>query len=232
MNIKAIIGLVALVAVALGGWWLYTQNAPAGQGQVLEAQEFTEETEYTSIEVAYPAAIGPVRAFIEAAMGKVVADFRQNTAGLDATVMPSLEGRKLALVAEYKAYTGAYNTTSYAYTVYEDTGGAHPNGYFKTFVFDENGKILSLADMYAPNPNGLEELSLLVSNAVVAEMKQRTGQDDVTGSLFAEGLSPKEDNFQNFYLDGDTLVILIPPYQVAAYAVGSFEVRIPLTDIK
>ena len=101
-----------------------------------------------------------------------------------------------------------------------------------TFVFDKDGNKVALGQLFPNNPNWLEELSLVVSNDVVAQMKQRTGLDDITGSVFAEGLATKEENFQNFVIDGDMLVVEIPPYQVAAYAAGSFEVRTPLKGLQ
>jgi hypothetical protein len=70
-----------------------------------------------------------------------------------------------------------------------------------------------------------------VRTDVTAQYKQRAEVATTTGLLFEEGFAPTEENFQNWYLDGDTLVIQIPPYQVAAYVAGSFEVRIPLAEI-
>ncbi len=84
------------------------------------------------------------------------------------------------------------------------------------------GNQLVIADLFQPGSNWLEELSLLVSNDVVSQVKQRLGIDDTTGAIFPEGLSPNEENFQNFAVDGTSLLIELPPYQVAAYAAGSF----------
>ena len=146
--------------------------------------------------------------------------------------------RYYALALEYQAVMSS-TTVSYAYQVYADTLGAHPNLYYKTFVFDQNGNQLGLKDVLSNNPNWLEELSLLVSQDVTAQLKARLAESipqgdegpDVTDSLFTEGLAAQEENFKNFVVDGDELVILIPPYQVAAYAAGAFEVRIPLSEV-
>ncbi len=232
MNTRQIISVVVVIVIAGGAWW-FLVNVPApapAQEQMVQASEFNEEGPYSTIKVEYPATSPAARATIEAALKTEIDNFKQNIQGLDATIMPSLAGRKLAFAAEYKEYSGA-DTTSYWYTVYEDTGGAHPNAYFKTFVFDKSGARLELGDVLKNNPNWLEELSLLVSGDVVAQYKVRTQVDDPTGAIFGEGLAPKAENFQNWFIDGDTLVIEIPPYQVAAYAVGSFEVRISLSDI-
>lgn len=239
MNFKqVIVALIILLVLGAGFdyWASKTPPLPPVQQHVLAGEQigegneyrYSEEGQYYTAEAFYPGD----KPVIEQALADLIAEFKQNIAGLDATVMPSLaDGHKLAFAAEYKTYTGT-KTTSYAYAVYEDTGGAHPNTYFKTFVFDQQGNEIGIKDSIASNPNGLEELSLLVSDDVTAQMKQRLNQDDVTGALFVEGLAPTVENFSNFVIDGDTLVILIPPYQVAAYAVGSFEVRIKLKDIQ
>ncbi len=240
---KTLVTLVVLsiLAVGFGYWASKTKPAatvPMQQTHVLAGEQvgegdlyrYAESGQYYTVEANYPGS----RPIIEAALKTDIDQFKQNIEGLDATVMPSLaDGNKLAFNAEFKTYTsGQLHTTSYAYTIYENTGGAHPNTYFKTFTFDQNGKEVGIKEVIASNPNGLEELSLLVSNEVTAQMKQRLSQDDVTGAIFAEGLAAKEENFSNFVVDGDTLVILIPPYQVAAYVMGSFEVRIKLKDIQ
>lgn len=249
---KKLLSIVLVVAVLGGFAWLIsyigknTPQAPADSGQHILVGSTTsdgnfvyyEETATYTVELKYPAATlltdraadQKARLAIEAALKTTADEFKQNVAGLDASVMPSLESRKLALAADYKQYQST-STISYFYTVYEDTGGAHPNGYFKTFVFDEQGSEVKLGALLSKNPNWLEELSLVVSEDVVAQYKVRAGVEDATGLIYPEGLAPKEENFQNFYVDGDRLVIEIPPYQVAAYAAGSFEVSLSLTDM-
>ncbi len=210
------------------------QGAPILAGTETKEGDFlyTEDAPYYTIEARYPAH-EPV---VEQAVADRIEEFKKNGDFANLTAEDiNIQGlgpdRKYALDMEYKTYISP-NTVSYAYTIYEDTLGAHPNVYFKTFVFDQNDTQLTIKDILASNSNGLEELSLLVSNDVVAQYKERAQVDDTTGLIYDEGLAPKEDNFSNFVIDRDTLVIQIPPYQVAAYAVGSFEVRIKLTDIQ
>ena len=214
------------------------------------AYHYSEDTEYYRIDADYPARTGleaaadlNVRTVIEQELASQIASFKSDS-GLDvltpqdAQIQGLTAERKYALALEYMPLTSS-TTVSFAYQVYADTLGAHPNLYYKTFVFDQDGNRLTLGDVLKDNPNWLEELSLLVENNVVAQLKDRLGASlpegdegaDVTGSIFAEGLAAKEENFQNFVVDGDSLVILIPPYQVAAYAVGPFEVRLPLSEV-
>ena len=240
MNFQTIAGVVALLLVVAGGWWLWSNRAPQEAGtqqtQHVAASQYKDEGAYHDIEVDYPEASAKARVVMEQHMGSLVAEFKAN-AQLDALTPEDIEiqglggDRKYTLKAEVKAFVSG-ETRSYLYAVYEDMLGAHPNGYYKTFVFDAEGSEVELGTVLASNPNWLEELSLLVSNDVSAQYRARTGVDDLTGLLYPEGLSARMENFQNWYLDQATLVIMIPPYQVAAYAVGSFEVRIPLSDLK
>ncbi len=242
---QIIVALGLLVAgIAVFGF-ISTRTEPIAQPpQILTASEYVEGGEYLFVRVEYPEAPAPVRAVIEQEMGQEVATFKAN-ANIEALTPEDIEfmglgeGRKYALEAEVTTYT-APGYTSYAYAVYEDTLGAHPNGHFKTFVFNQANKQVSLGDLLGTNPNWLEELSLVVSNDIVAQVKARLASTmpagdegpDVVSLLYPEGLAPTEDNFKNFVIDGADLLVLIPPYQVAAYAMGSFEVRVPLASLQ
>lgn len=214
------------------------------------AYHYQEDKEYYKITADYPASAGlsaaanaKVLATIEQELASQIATFKSDS-GLelltpqDAQIQNISGDHKYTLALEYMPLTSS-STVSYAYQVYADTLGAHPNLYYKTFVFDQDGTQLSLKDVLKNNPNWLEELSLLVENDVTAQLKDRLGASlpageegpDVTGSIYPEGLAAVEENFENFVIDKDTLVILIPPYQVAAYAAGSFEVRLPLSEV-
>jgi hypothetical protein len=214
------------------------------------AYHYSEDKDYYKITADLPGSTGlsaaadaKARATIEQGVAAEIAQFKQDsgfeTITAEDAQMQNISGdHKYTLDLEYQAASSS-GTVSYAYQVYADTLGAHPNVYYKTFVFDQDGNQLGLKDVLKNNPNWLEELSLLVSQDVTAQLKERLGASapqggegaDVGGALYPEGLAAKEENFSNFVVDQDTLVILIPPYQVAAYAVGSFEVHIPLSEI-
>ncbi len=212
--------------------------------------QYSEDKPYYRIVADYPANTGleaaadaRVRTTIEQGLAGEIAKFK-NDSNLDLLTaedarIQGLNGeRKYALDMEYRRYTST-STISYVYQVYADTLGAHPNTFYLTYTFGQDGTQLSLGDVLSKNPNWLEELSLLVSQDITAQLKQRLAASlpegdegaDVTGSIFAEGLAAKEENFKNFALDDGDLLILIPPYQVAAYAAGSFEVRLPLSEM-
>jgi hypothetical protein len=166
---------------------------------------------------------------IERSLQMDITEFEQNVAGLTPEVLPSLADQKLSFSAEYKKFISPH-LESYLYTIYEDTGGAHPNGYFKSFVFGMTGATVGLGDLFtSTSTNGyLNQISAIASADIENQMHERLGGDPA-GSIFADGLAPQADNFQVFVVDGPTLKLFFPPYQVAAYAAGSFEVDIPLS---
>lgn len=265
MNTKQILvagGLLVAALVVFGFWASKTtpltpvvEEAHALQGAInpeTQEYEYREETNFYTIEAHWPSKVplptaeasAEARLAIERMLAARIAEFKANgnfdaltaediaTQGLDGT-------RKYALSLEFTDYVWD-NGHSYAYTVYEDTLGAHPNAYYMTKVFDLEGNEVALGDLLAGNPNWLEELSLVVSNGVMAELKSRLGSSapqgpegpDVSGLVYPEGLAPKIENFANFVVHENNLIILIPPYQVAAYAAGSFEVKVPLNELR
>jgi hypothetical protein len=100
-----------------------------------------------------------------------------------------------------------------------------------TFVFDKEGNKLNISEVVGEAPETLPSIAAQSKSAILAELHKRMGIDAVD-TLFEEGVAPKVENFSSFVVDGADLVVLFPPYQVAAYAAGTFEVRIPLQALR
>ena len=136
------------------------------------------------------------------------------------------QGRRYSLTVAYLFGTSE-NTLSYIFTIYEDTGGAHGNTFFKTFTFDtRTGAVLSLADLFTPGSDYLATLSQI----------SRSRLPDIIGApadftAIKDGTTPEAKNFQNFFFDGTDFVVLFPPYQVAAYAAGPQTLRIQKSQL-
>ena len=207
---------------------------------------YTEDKDYYAVKAAYPAntPLGPeadrkARSAIEQGIADEIAVFKSDSnldvlTAEDAQMQNLSKDRRYALDMEYREATSS-GTVSYAYQVYADTLGAHPNLYYRTFVFDKEGNRLSLGDLFIASSTGpgadyLNQISGAASVQVKDELARRLGEEP-GDSFFDEGTAPDPENFQNFVVDGDDLVFLLPPYQVAAYAAGSFEVRIPLSQL-
>lgn len=250
-----IIGLLVAVFIGLIAWFVLrkpvveppppaqTATTTLSQPVADEPQTITENEPYYEIEAEFPSvtplpaeqnedAIARMRTFIE----DEIAQFKDN-ADLD-TLSPEdapfigLDGeRKYALGFEYETYTGQ-NTVSYVYMVYEDTLGAHPNSYFRTFTFNRSsGELLSLGDLFRPGTEYLEALSARTRAEIPVYVQEQAGAlPDI--EYVKSGTEPTAENFQNFYIEGRFLVIAFPPYQVGPYVLGSISIPLPLSSFK
>lgn len=120
----------------------------------------------------------------------------------------------------FSAYTASPALLSIRFEEMRDTGGAHPNTAFASFVFDLRAQAqLKLADIFTDVPAAL---------AVLSQLAERRMTLVLDGMLFPEGLAATPDNFGTFVLDGADMVFTFPPYQVASYAQGPQSLRVPL----
>lgn len=244
------IALVA-VAAALIAWGISLIPVPAPEapmqhvlaGQLTAAgnYHYSETADYYTIGADYPAtttlkgsADAKARLTIEQAIAAQIAQFKQdgdfaNLTAQDIQTQGLGPDRKYALGLEYQEFPSAHYD-SYLYAIYEDTLGAHPNGYFMTFVFDQTGTAIQLSDLFKPGADYLTRLSQLATAQVTQQLSDRLGAD-AAGDIFSDGLTPTAGNFQNFTVEGNELHIFFPPYQVAAYAAGAFDVAIPLSGL-
>ncbi|HVV38817.1 MAG TPA: DUF3298 domain-containing protein [Candidatus Paceibacterota bacterium] len=260
MNRTSIVSIVALlvIAAAFGVWVWYAKpivKGPAFQhplaGEMIGEglYQYTEDKPHYHIEVSYPVGTSlkgsadvVARSYMEGELAKAVAAFKQEN-NLDNLTAQDIEmqglggDRKYTFTMEFQPYAWE-GTISFVYSVYADTLGAHPNSFYRTFVFSSDGTPLDLEDLFTPGSNYLTLLSKFAYDGVVAQLAQKTGSEP-TPQMLDEvriGTAPSPETLQFYYLNntdsGGELVLLFPPYQVAAYAAGSFEVHIALSSLK
>lgn len=261
LRTEAIVGGLALLIVILGGviWYMAThppraglpstQNAtstPVATGS--ENQLITENAAYYEIKAVHPASTPLAHTAGVEADRTVVALMRQfeldtiatfkrdgNFANLshDDIQIMGLDQRKMSLDITYDLKSSP-KTTSYIYTIYQDTLGAHPNAFFRTFTFNTaTGKLLAVSDIFTPGTNYLSVLSAESRKRLPTMIAARVGVSvsELDPDSMNDGTAPEADNFQNWYLDGRNLVLIFPPYQVAPYAAGVLSVSIPLSQL-
>jgi hypothetical protein len=101
------------------------------------------------------------------------------------------------------------------------TAGLHSQQFYITLTFDlKRGEEIKLKDLFR---NGVDYLGI-VSKYCIDLLKKKLKNEAPT---IEEGASRKEENYRNFYLTSKGIVIIFPPYQVAAYAAGTQKVLIP-----
>lgn len=101
-------------------------------------------------------------------------------------------------------------------------GAAHPGSAPYTLNYNLNtGKMIALADLFKPKSNYLK----LIANFSVAALK---AQNRLT---FPEGAQPTAENYANWNLDHEGIIITFGEYQVGPYAEGPSDVYIPYTAL-
>ncbi len=117
---------------------------------------------------------------------------------------------------------------SILFTISDYTGGAHPNLYYTTYTFDQrDGHFIDLEDLFIPGSDPLATIFPIVQADLLAQMG--VGADE---TWINSGTGTTWSNYASFVLTSDSLIFYFPPYQVAPYAAGPFEVVIPLADIR
>jgi len=103
-------------------------------------------------------------------------------------------------------------------------GAAHPNTYSRTVTYDlEKGEDVILAQLFLPGVDYLSPISEYCLSQLNAS--------PIGPALYAEGAQPTLENYRNWNISADGLVVTFDAYQVAAYAAGPQIVTIPYTAL-
>lgn len=254
-------GVLILVFLCFAIWYMATHQAPsvfapgtatstasaaAPITSTVGPQQIADHGQYYDITASYPgstvlkqtsdasadaAAVLAMKTFLQQE-----ADRFKSESNLDAITSQQAQiegiqpGEKYVFNATYTTYQGSH-TVTYVYLLSEDTLGAHPNAYYKTFTFDTTtGQQLALGDIFTPSAPYLQTLSTQ-ARADLPAIINAVQADAADTSIIAQGTTPTTDSFANWYIDGKNLVLLFPPYQVGPYSVGTILDPIPLSKI-
>ena len=110
------------------------------------------------------------------------------------------------------------NYVSYVFFKEEYLGGAHPNTYIWTVVFDlDTENIVTLENLTTKDVTFLNYVSESIRGDLLF-------QPYITNtSLLYAGTRPLKSNFQYFVLVDEGILFYFPPYQVAPYSSGVIE---------
>jgi hypothetical protein len=143
-------------------------------------------------------------------------------------------GRPYALSASGHASFGQGGRSSYRLVIAYDTGGAHPNSGTVAESWDQDGDRLALEDVLGGSRT-LERLAAAtkprIQAAIAARVAEGGGEAYEPGEDFAAGTAPATENYRNWYLSGADIVVVFDPYQVGPYALGGYEVAVPIAEI-
>lgn len=135
---------------------------------------------------------------------------------------------KAGLYVTQEMFESVEDVHSTMLTISTYWGGAHPNTALETWTYRaDTGEILKFHSLFQPEHNPLETIFPIVKTQL---MEKTPG---ITEEWVTEGTGKTEfEKYEDFVLDGDTLVVNFEPYQVAPYAAGPQQVRIPLKTLE
>ncbi len=104
-------------------------------------------------------------------------------------------------------------------------GAAHPYHLSRTLNFDlEHGEEIGLDSLFLPGSDYL----VVIANFCATELATRDiGFDE----MFSQGAAPTPENYRNWNITPDGLLITFDEYQVAPYAAGPQTVVVPYTEL-
>jgi len=111
------------------------------------------------------------------------------------------------------------------YYSFYNNGAAHPGDFSHTINYDLGaGRELALGDLFISGPNYLET----ISNYCLAELRKQPYSDSFTTS----GADPTLENYRNWNITPDGLMITFDTYQVAPGAAGPQIVIVPYDQLQ
>jgi len=151
-----------------------------------------------------------------------IASFRDNVA----QTMPSPDISGSFYEQQYEVLSPPGNLLSLKFQIMiYIQGAAHPGTHSRTVTYDlEAGSDVRLADLFLAGSDYLER----IANYCIAQLRTR----DIDFDMFSSGAAPLPENYGNWNITPNGLLITFDEYQVAAYAAGAQEVTIPFAELQ
>ncbi|HTX90085.1 MAG TPA: RsiV family protein [Anaerolineales bacterium] len=126
----------------------------------------------------------------------------------------------------YKVLSPAGNILSIKFDILiYIAGAAHPVSHSRTVTYDlEAGSDVTLDQLFLPNSNYLD----LIANYCSTEL----GKRNIDFGANSSGAAPLPENYTNWNVTAQGLLITFDEYQVAAYVAGPQEVTVPYSELQ
>lgn len=148
-------------------------------------------------------------------------EFKKNVAELgDNTVSPNsfFDGKHSLILQSGNLWSFKFDFSVYI------AGAAHPYSYSLTVNYDlGQGRQLALGDLFLSKSSYLE----VISNYCITELNKR----EIGFDVLSEGATPTLENYRNWNITNEGLMITFDQYQVVAGAAGSQTVIVPYSEL-
>lgn len=197
-------------------------------------KEDNPEEHYT-FDVSYPFIESKIEAssnfneIVNVIIEQEISDFIKNVQEDKEFIEENLPDTKSSLIIDFTITNVSDNFISILFHVsFYITGSAHPNHYVHSITYNLiTNQQMHLSDLFQPDSDYLYAFSKFSIDSLM--------QNDYINNdpeWLKTGAAPKEENFQNWNITPEGLLITFDPYQVAPYAAGFQEVTIPYSEIQ
>jgi len=207
-------------------------QVPLSQQVMLTSVSFREEAQSPSywISALTPRLTGSddprAEAFNKAVnnlVQKEIEYFRENILA-QMPIIPISSGSSFDAKYTVISQSGDLWSLKFDFSGYAD-GAAHPYHYSLTLNYDlEQGNKLSLGELFPKDSNYLE----VIARYCIAELSKR--EIGFYGG-FQQGAEPIPDNYRNWNIAPDGILVTFNEYQVAPYAAGPQQVVVPYGEL-
>jgi hypothetical protein len=150
-----------------------------------------------------------------------VDSFKKNLKDLPVT--PIAAGSFLQIKFAQVSPVGNLLSLKFTISYYSD-GAAHPGSYSHTVTYDlEAGQFVNLDQLFLPGSDYLGTISTYCIKTLKAS--------EIGEVVDETGAQPTVDNYRNWNITAEGLLITFDEYQVAAYAAGPQQVTIPYSEL-
>jgi len=202
------------------------QAAPLCAPPVLTSVSIQENTPGFKVDAEYPVlcqseASKTIRDYVAAS----ILDFKMTDPEHDRSVFPH-QYEMMTRYAVWPTPGGRYVSVKLNVMFY--TGGAHPNHWPMTWVFDmTDGSPLTLGKLFPNRVAALDKIS-----GICREVLTKSLGNMYLPEMLNYGIEPVGKNFDKFILTSEGVAFYFAPYQVAPYAAGEQVVTIPYDHLE
>lgn len=233
---KIIFLLIAGILVWGGSSLCLISNALAGENQNIkvEFQQIGQSSSILEEDFQVPVIKGWQNKKAEAEINnkffKVVSNFKKE---MELVAQEAKKGHeslgyptgKYQAITEGKVLYNKNDLLAISLNYYQYTGGAHGISYQEVFNIDlRSGNILSLQDIFKPGSN--------YKRIIDREIKHQISRNPENFFPEGEGGFQTISNKQSFLLKDNYLIFYFQPYEIACYAAGIVEFKIPFSKLK
>ena len=209
-----------------------TTNSKQKEPLSFSSTTLSEASDLYTIRVDHPVVSGgpgELRSNISSAVAAYVATTTANFKDYLKDADKWYSGAKYDLAMDYSVPLNDDHFVSLFFDGYEFTGGAHGAHIYETMVFDvASGKRLALSDIFSTST-----YLQVLAREYRAKLGATSSVTDMSDTdWLKQGTEPTADNYKYWYLAHDGLHVIFPPYQVAAYAAGEFDIVVPYADLQ